>query len=169
MTVSNTAPAGSFTEGLNANFGANAGDAPNNAGGISLLAGGASNNGNMTVGLDTSTAGAKSGSVDVNYQSEGTGTSGLAASAAGSQTVNLTGTVVDQAVSVINTAQPIVLGNVREGAISPTASVSVTNQATGNLQAALNAEITGNAPITASGSFNLLDPGGTAPAACRSA
>ena len=49
----------------------------------------------------------------------------------------------------------------RVGAASPTAFVSVTNQATTPPQAALNASISGNAPITASGSFNLLDPGAT--------
>ena len=76
-------------------------------------------------------------------------------------TIQTSGTVVDQAVPVINTAQPIVLGNVREGATSPTAVVSVTNQATGNDQADLNAAITGNAPVTATGSFDQLGPGGT--------
>jgi hypothetical protein len=37
----------------------------------------------------------------------------------------------------------------------------VTNQATGGPQAALNASISAGAPLTASGSFNLLDPGQT--------
>jgi hypothetical protein len=294
LTVANTAPAGAFTEGLSASFDASTGDAVNNSGSISLLAGGASDNSALSVGVDTSAAGTRTGTITINYQTDGTGTSGLAAESVGSQaitvsgnvyqvaagnlnttslnfgvvqvgqtvtqnlsisniatglsgfvedlnaqfgtasgtgsnliigngaisgllagatdsssmvvsvntasagtidgaiavnyfsagtvggvgngldvlavgsqnfgvigTIDATGTVVDQAVPVINTAQPIVLGNVREGAASPTALVSVTNQATGNLQAALNAEITGNASITASGSFNLLLPGDT--------
>ncbi len=124
----------------------------------------------MVVSVNTASAGTIDGAIAVNYFSAGTvgGVgNGLDVLAVGSQnfgvigTIDATGTVVDQAVPVINTAQPIVLGNVREGAASPTALVSVTNQATGNLQAALNAEITGNASITASGSFNLLLPGDT--------
>jgi len=54
---------------------------------------------------------------------------------------------------------PIALGNVRIGSASPTAFVSVTNQAGTPPQAALNATISGNAAVTASGAFNLLDPG----------
>jgi hypothetical protein len=69
--------------------------------------------------------------------------------------------------NVINTASPVInnspinLGNVRIGSASPTASVSVTNQATMAPQAALNATISGNAPVIASGAFNLLAPGAT--------
>jgi hypothetical protein len=294
LTVMNTAPAGAFTEGLNASFGANTGNATNNAGTISLLGGGASNSTSMSVGVDTSAAGARSGTVTLNYATDGTGTSGLAAASVGSQAINVSGNVyqvaqgqlnttslnfgtvqvgqlvsqalsisniatgpagfvedlnasfgatsgtgagqiigtgsisgltagstntssmvvsvntsiagtingaiavnyvsagavggvsnglgtlavgsdsfsvtgviqtggqvVDAANTVINTAQPIQLGNVRVGATSPTATVSVTNQATGNPQAALNASITGNAPVTATGSFTLLAPGAT--------
>ena len=47
----------------------------------------------MSVSLDTSSAGAKTGSVNINYVSDGAGTSGLAAIAAGSQTINLGGNV----------------------------------------------------------------------------
>jgi hypothetical protein len=69
--------------------------------------------------------------------------------------------------NVINTADPVInnssiaLGNVRIGAASPSAFVSLTNQAGTPPQAALNASIMGNAPITASGAFNLLAPGAT--------
>jgi hypothetical protein len=294
LTVSNTAPSGTFTEGLNVEFGANTGEAVNNAGTIGLLAGGNSDGTSMNVGVDTTAAGARTGSVTLNYETDGTGTSGLAAESVGSQTISVSGnvfqvaegnlnttslnfgvvqvgesvsqnlsisniatgpsgfvedlnaqfgaasgtgsnlisgsgtisgllaggtdttsmvvnvntasagtvngaiavdyfsagavngvsnglgtlavgsqdfgvtgtiqataTVVDQAAPVINTGQPILLGNVREGAVSPTAVVSVTNQATGNQQAALDATITGTAPITASGSFDDLGPGAT--------
>ncbi len=294
LTVTNTAPAGAFTEGLNASFGATTGQAVNNAGSIGLLAGGAANSTSMSVGVDTTAAGARSGSVTLNYVTDGTGTSGLAAESVGSQTISVSGNVyqvaagqlnttslnfgtvqvgqsvfqnlsisniatgpagfvedlnasfgatsglgagqiigtgsisgltaggtdassmvvsvntsiagtingaiavnyvsagavggvsnglgtlavgsdsfgvagviqtggqvVDAAAPVINTAQPIQLGNVRVGDLSLTAAVSVTNQATGNPQAALNASITGNAPVTATGSFTLLAPGAT--------
>lgn len=75
--------------------------------------------------------------------------------------IEAAGNVIDAASPLINTAQPIQLGNVRINTASPQALVSVTNQATGNSQAALNASISGNAAITASGSFNLLAPGAT--------
>ena len=65
VTVSNIAPAGAFTEGLNANFGLNTGAATNNGGTIASLPGGApgnpaaSNSTSMSVGLDTTAAGAR--------------------------------------------------------------------------------------------------------------
>ena len=290
LNVTNSAPTGAFTEGLNASFGANTGNATNNGASIGLLAGGASS-GSMAVGVNTATAGARSGTVTLNYISDGSGTSGLGQTAVGSQTITVSGNVyqlgagqivtaplnfgtvqVGQLVSqnlvirntatgaagfvedlnasfgaagdarisgsgalagilagasstaangtmtvsvntsaagainsgidvnfvsagavngasnglgtlgvgstnygvtgsiqanVINTASPVInnspinLGNVRVGDTSPTQFVSVTNQATVAPQAALNAAISGNAPITASGSFDLLGPGGT--------
>ncbi len=300
LTVSNTAPAGSFTEVLNASFGANTGFATNNGGSISgglnaggVAAGGPANTTAMSVGLDTSVAGARTGSVTLNYVSNGTGTSGLAPVGVGSQTINVSGNVYQAAIGQLNTpalnfgtvqvgqsvsqtlsisniatgaagfvedlnarfgvatgvgsslitgtgsisgllagatnasgmvvgvntsaagtvngaipvnfytagavngasnglgesavgsadfgvvgiiqaiaqvvdqARPVInnpvidLGNVRINTASPTQYVSVTNQATGNPQAALNASISAGAPVTASGSFNLLAPGGT--------
>jgi len=67
---------------------------------------------------------------------------------------------INAANPVINNS-PIALGSWRVGDALPTAFVYVTNQAITPPQAALNASISGNAPITASGSFNLLNPGGT--------
>ena len=296
LTVTNTAPGGVFTERLNASFTANTGDAINNLGTVSLLAAGASNNTNMSVGVNTATAGAKTGTMTIGFQSDGTGTSGLSAISAGSQVITVNGNVyqvaqgqlntaplnfgtvqvgqsvsqtlsisniatgangfvedlnatfgatsgtgaalisgtgslngvlagqtssgangtmtvnvntaaagtvngaiavnfitagavngvsnglgqagvgqasygvqgnINTVVNVINQASPLVntptinLGNVRVGAVSPTANVSITNVATVAPQAALNASISGNAPITATGSFNLLAPGAT--------
>jgi hypothetical protein len=291
LTVTNTAAAGSFTEKLNASFGANTGNATNTGGAVVLLAAGDPGSTAMSAGVDTTTAGAKAGSVTLNYQTDGNGSSGLAAASAGSQVINVSGNVyqlasgqintlplnfgtvqVGQAVSqvlsisntasgaagfvedlnavfgassgtgsslitgsgsisgllagatnasgmtvnvdtsaaatingtiavnfasagavagssnglgtfnlgsvdygvqgliqanVINAASPVInnspidLGNVRVGDSSPTALVSVTNQATSAPQAALNATISGNGPISAGGSFNLLNPGST--------
>jgi len=291
LTITNTAPGGVFSEGLNASFASVTGNAISNGGSISLLAGGASNNTAMRVGIDSSSAGARTGSVTLALASDGSGTSGLPLLALAPQTVAVSGNVyqiaqgqlntaplnfgvvqVGQSVSqtlsisniatgpagfvedlnarfgassglgserisgngsisgllaggtnasgmtvhvdtssagnvngqiaidffsaggvngtsnglgelgigsasygvngsiqatVINTANPVInnspinLGNVRVGDASPTQFVSVTNQATATPQAALNATISGNAPITASGAFNLLAPGGT--------
>lgn len=88
LTVANTAAAGSFTEGLNASFGSTAGSAVTNAGTISLLAGGANNSSAMSVGVNTATAGAKSGTVAVNFVSDGSASSGLGLTALGQQTVD---------------------------------------------------------------------------------
>jgi len=297
LTVNNTAPVGSFTEVLNASFGANTGAATNNAGSISGglgaggVAGGGANSTALSVGVDTTSAGAKSGTVTVNYQSNGAGSSGLSSIGVGSQVISVSGNVYQAAVGQLNTAplnfgtvqvgqtvsqalsisnvatgptgfvedlnarfgstqgtganliqgtgsisglvaggtntngmtvtvntaaagsvsgsiavnfftagavngtsnglgeaqvgstnygvvgtisaqvvdqaKPVInnptidLGSVRIGTSSPTAFVSLTNQATGNPQAALNASISASAPITASGAFTLLAPGGT--------
>jgi hypothetical protein len=173
LSISNVAvgPAG-FVEDLNASFGAASGTGSGlilGAGSISGLVAGATNAANMVVSVNTAAAGTVSGSIAVNFFSAGTvgGVSnGLGVLGVGSVdygvsgVIEAVGQVVDVAVPVINNA-PIDLGAVRVGAVSPSALVSVTNQATGNAQAALNASIVGNAPVTAAGSFNLLAPGAT--------
>jgi hypothetical protein len=174
LSISNVAsgPAG-FVEDLNASFGASSGTGAGQifgTGSITGLAAGGTNASNMVVNVDTSTAGTINGAIAVNFfsagavggVSNGLGVIGVGSASYGvSGTIETTGQVINPANPVINTAQPIQLGNVRLGAVSPTAFVSVTNQATMPPQAALNASISGNAPITASGSFNLLAPGET--------
>ena len=172
LAIQNTATGASgFVEDLNASFGASSGTGAariTGSGSVNGLAAGSTSNG-LTVGVNTSSAGTVNGSIAVNFFSAGAvgGVSnGLGVLSVGSSGYGVTGTiqgtanVVDQASPVINNS-PIALGNVRIGSASPSATVSVTNQATGNQQAALNASISGNAPITASGSFNLLNPGST--------
>ena len=162
------AGAAGFVEDLNAAFGTSSDARITGAGSLSgILAGTASTgaNGAMTVGVNTSAAGVVNGSIRLNFTSAGAvagvnnnlGTLGVGFAdhaVAGSIVAN----VIDTANPLINSG-PINLGNVRIGAASPSALVSVTNVASGNSQAALNATIVGNAPITASGSFNLLLPG----------
>ena len=171
ITNSATGPAG-FVEDLNVSFGSATGTGSsliNGSGSISGLQAGATNNSAMTVSVNTSAAGTVAGNIAVNYFSAGAvgGVSnGLGTLAVGSSQFGVNGNiqavanVVDQALPVVNTAS-VNLGNVRQNATSPTAFVSVTNQATGNQQAALNATITGNGPVTANGAFNLLAPGAT--------
>jgi hypothetical protein len=174
LSISNVATgAAGFVEDLNASFGASTGTGAgliSGTGSISGLLAGATNASSMVVSVNTSAAATVNGAIAVNFVSAGAvnGTSnGLGALSVGSANFGVTGViqtggqVVDAAAPLINTAQPIQLGNVRVGAASPTAAVSVTNQATGNSQAALNASISGNAPITATGSFDLLAPGAT--------
>jgi hypothetical protein len=122
----------------------------------------------MTVTVTAAQAGALNSGIAVNYFSAGTvgGVSnGLGVLGVGSETFAVNGSI-GAIGNVINQASPLVnnpavdLGAVRVGAASPTASISVTNVATSAPQAALNAGITSNgAPVTASGSFNMLAPG----------
>jgi hypothetical protein len=166
LTISNTAPSGSFTEGLNASFGANSGDAINNAGSISLLAGGGVNNASMSVGVNTATAGAKSGTVTLNYVSDGEGTSGLGQTNLPSQTVNVSGNVYRLANGTLNT--PSVNLAARVGDASPTAAISISNSSPDVFTEGLNASIGGTAaPFTSSGSISNLAAQGTAASALQ--
>ena len=171
LSISNVAAGpGGFVEDLNASFGATSGTGAgliSGTGSISGLLAGGTNATGMTVNVNTAAAGTVDGAIAVNFASAGAvggASNGLGTFDLGSVNYGVVGLI--QA-NVINTASPVInnspinLGNVRVGATSPTAFVSVTNQTTVAPQAALNASIVGNAPITASGSFNLLDPGAT--------
>ncbi len=138
-------------------------------GSITGLTAGNTNASSMTVNVNTNAAAAINGAIGLNFFTAGAvnGVSnGLGELGVGSAdfgvvgTIQTAGQVVDQAKPVINTPS-INLGSVRINTTSPTQFASVTNQATGNPQAALNASISAVAPITASGSFTLLAPGGT--------
>ena len=157
LTIQNLAANDGYSEKLNASFGTTTGAATNNSGVVGLLAAGGSNNANMAVGLDTSSAGAKSGTVAVNYQSDGSGTSGLSAIGAGGQTVIITGAAYRLASASAATPNPVSFGNVRIGTATDQA-LSITNTAVNDgysekLNASLGGATTG---VSASGSFNLL-------------
>ena len=169
LTVANTAPTGAFSEALNATFSGVSGPVTNNGGSVTNLLAGGTNGTAMSVGVDTTTAGAKGGSVTLNYQTDGTGpngNSGLAAIAAGSQTINVSGNVYRLATGQLNTA-PLNFGTVQVGqAVSQTLSIS--NIATGpaGFVEDLNARFgtasgTGAAQILGSGSISGLLAGAT--------
>ncbi|MBK9571448.1 MAG: choice-of-anchor D domain-containing protein [Rhodoferax sp.] len=176
LTIRNTATGASgFVEDLNASFGSASGTGAGLISGSGSLNGilagtnSTAGNGVMTVAVNTAAAGNVAGSIGVNYFTAGAvnGVSnGLGTAAAGSEAYGVNG-LIQAAANVINQANPVInnssinLGNVRIGSASPSAFVSVTNQATIAPQAALNASISGNALITGSGSFNLLAPGAT--------
>lgn len=101
LTVLNNAPTGNYTEHLDASFGTNVDGARNNGGSISLLKAGSTSTA-MAVGVDTSSAGAKSGSVVLNYTSNGTGTSELGNTNVGSQTIKVSGNVYQSAAASNN-------------------------------------------------------------------
>jgi hypothetical protein len=133
LTIQNVAVNDGFSEKLNAGFGATS-DAriTKNGGSISLLTAGATNSTNMKVGLNTASSGVVNGTVTVNLQSDGTGTSGLGTTNLASQNVAVSGTisaiVANLADPVINNAQPINLGKFREGQLAQT-NLSITNNA----------------------------------------
>ena len=95
LTVSNTATTDGYSEKLDASFGTATGGITTN--GVASLIDAGSNSSAMSVGIDTTTAGAKSGNVDVNFNSNGTGTSGLATISSGFQNVSVSGDVYNYA------------------------------------------------------------------------
>ena len=76
LTLSNQAANDGFSESLTANFSGTAGDATA-AGSIDLLSPGAVDSASLVVGVDTSSAGAKSGTAVIDFVSDGSGSSGL--------------------------------------------------------------------------------------------
>jgi hypothetical protein len=161
LTIANTAPAGSFTEGLNAAFGTFTGAALTNGGAVNLLAGGTSNSNTMSVRLDGSTAGAKSGTVQIVLNSDGTGTSGLGITALPSQTINVSGNFYNLAVGSA-TPTPVVIANQRVGG-SASQLLTVSNTAAaGSFSEALNASFsaTADAATHNGGSVGNLIAGG---------
>ena len=105
LTVANSAPASSYSEGLNATFGA-AGGGMTGVGLLVNLAGGDSNSAVMSVMLDTSSAGGKHGSAVVNFVSNGAN-SGLGDTDRGSQLVTMDADVYDHGVASFDAAEPL--------------------------------------------------------------
>lgn len=128
LTVSNIAPVGSYTERLDARFGMNGGSTSNNGGAINRLAAGSSNSTAMGVGVDTTTAGAKSGSVTLDYLSDGNGTSGLGKTRLASDYINVSGNVYQPASASV--AKAVDFGIVHVGDAA-SRNVAVTNTAPG--------------------------------------
>jgi hypothetical protein len=95
LGVTNTAPAGAYSEALDAAITSSSGDATHNSGSFNLLAAGATDNTSLLVGITTATTGAKSGEVIYSRTSDGTGTSGLANTALADANVVVVGTVWD--------------------------------------------------------------------------
>ncbi|MQM29339.1 MAG: hypothetical protein CRU78_01825 [Candidatus Accumulibacter phosphatis] len=155
LTVQNTAAADGFSEKLNAGISSNG--APVTASGsVNLLAAQATNSSSLQVGIDTSSAGAKSGSATISYVSDGSGSSGLVAIAAGSQTINVSGDVYRLASA--NNLGAVAFGNVHVGDfVQQALSISNTALADG-FSEKLNASFgaSSDARITTSGSISQL-------------
>jgi hypothetical protein len=166
LTISNLAINDSLSEKLNANFGGVTDPNITRSGTVSLLAPGATNNTSMLVGLNTTTGGFVNGTVTVNLESDGTGTSGLGITALASQGVTVTGDVQGVVFRLAHATQhspePVNLGNVRIGAVA-TQVLTLGNDAPNDgFSEKLNASLGGaTGHATASGAFTLLAPGST--------
>lgn len=165
ITVTNAGPSGAFTEKLDASFGTNTGNALNNNGSVGLLAASASNNSALVASLNTTAAGARSGTVTVNYQSDGTGTSGLGTSGVGSQTISVSGNVYNLASSSTIGAINFGLHHVGDGVVTQNVSVSNT-AAAGLFSEGLDTTFgaftgAGGSRITTTGSVTNLAAGST--------
>jgi len=78
LTVTNGAAADGFSEKINARFGSLTGNVMTGGGSVALLAAGSSHSSALTLGLSTGgTAGLKTGTVNVLFESDGTGRAGL--------------------------------------------------------------------------------------------
>jgi hypothetical protein len=174
LTVSNSAAPGAFSEDLKATFGSNTGAAINSGGVVSSLVAGASNNSAMGVRVDTSSAGAKTGSVTLNYETLGTvnGVSnGLAVAGANApQTINVSGNVYQVASGALVSA-PLNFGTVQVGQVV-SQNLVVRNSASGpagfveDLNASFGAASgTGAGLISGSGSFSGIAAGNNSTAA----
>ncbi len=122
-TVNNTATNDGYSEGLTLAASGNAGGATTSGLAGLIAAGG---NQSITVGLGTIVAGANNGSFTLGYTTDGTGTSGLASAAAGSQLVNVTANGYRAAAASV-ASNSVDLGKFHVGASGLTGSTGVTN------------------------------------------
>lgn len=163
LVVSNDADADGFSENLDAVFTGSTGGAAG-SGTVSLLAAGANNTTALLVGLNTSTVGAKSGTVTVGLTSNGAATSLLGTTALASQVITVSAGSVFRLASPNVIAGPVIFGgNYRLGDVVASQALSLSNTAAADgfsekLDAAFSA-VTGGA--TGTGAISLLAAGGT--------
>ncbi len=162
ISITNTATNDGFSEKLDASFTGTTGNATA-SGFFNLLAPGATNNTSLLVGVDTSAAGARSGTATIGLVSDGTGTSGLTNSNLTSQTVNVSGNVYRLASPSTHSPEPVDFGVRHVNDSVSNVAVSLKNNAANDgFSESLNASIaTGTTGLTATGSFTGLAPGST--------
>ncbi len=160
LTIQNTAANNGFSEKLDASIGSATAGVTTNNGTISLLGPQATDSTSLHVGIDTTSAGAKSGTATIALDSNGLGTSGLGITNLASQTVNVSGAVYRLADPTLNTGAVTLAARV--GDVSPTAALSITNTSpdiyTEGLKVSSNAAPTG---FNASGAISNLGAGQT--------
>jgi hypothetical protein len=163
LSISNTTITNaSFQEGLNASVIGTTGGVTTNGGTITNLAAGAAASTAITVGINTSTAGNKSGTATLNLVSNGATTSGLGLTTLTPATVTVNGAAYDYANASVNPAV-IAFGNVHTGSTVAQQAVTVGNSTITNaaFQEGLNASfgILGAGITTNGGSITNLAAG----------
>ncbi|MCC6709278.1 MAG: choice-of-anchor D domain-containing protein, partial [Gammaproteobacteria bacterium] len=143
LSLTNDVPNDGFSERLDASIGGVTGTATSNGGSFSLLNAGATDSSSLAVGIDTASAGHKTGTATITLTSNGAGTSDLGSTALGAQTVNVSGDVFRLATASAHTPEPVVFANrhVGDGASQ---ALSLTNTAANDgFSERLNASIGG--------------------------
>lgn len=158
LSITNNAANDGFSERLNASIGSPTGNATTNAGSFSGLAPGSTNSTSLAVGVNTATAGAKSGTATISLTSTGVGTSGLANTALASQTVNVQAQVNNFAVA--NVAKLSGDGSFSMTGVDQfTLDLGTTFEGLADLSAELGVSNTAAAPADSlAGSFVLAAP-----------
>ena len=163
LSIANDVPNDSFSESLDASIESATGGVTTNGGSFSELAPGAVDSTSLSIGIDTATAGDKSGTASIVLTSNGAGASGLGLTQLASQTVNVIGSVFRLANPTPHVPGPVDFGIVHVGdAVQQALSLSndVPND---GFSERLNASIessTGDA-TTGAGSIDSLLPGAT--------
>ncbi|MCP4379475.1 MAG: choice-of-anchor D domain-containing protein, partial [bacterium] len=161
VSITNNAANDTFSENLNATTDGTTGGVMS-SGSFSGLGPEGTNSTDITVNINSSSAGDKSGTATIDFESDGDGINSLGQTTLGSQTVNVSGAVYRYAEASAHSPEPVVLGNVHVGDTSEQALTIGNTAATDGYSESMNASIgaaTGDA--TAAGSINLLAAGGS--------
>ena len=126
LSITNNVPEDGFSESLDASL-ANPTGGVTTSGSFAGLVPGATDNSNLAVGIDTNTAGNRSGTATIALTSNGTGNSGLGLTSLAGQTVNVTGSVYRLADASPHTPEPIDFGILHVGDPAPSQTLSITN------------------------------------------
>ena len=156
LSITNNAADDGFSENLNASVDAVSGGVAA-SGSFTGLGPQATNDTDITVGIDTSTAGNKTGDATIGLVSDGTGINSLGQTSLTSQTVDVSGNVFRLAEAGAHTPEPVVIADSHVGDTAQQA-LSITNTALADTYSeSLNASIGGDTgDVSSSGSFNLL-------------
>jgi hypothetical protein len=143
LVVTNDDPADEYSEGLRATLGTSSGGITAAGGPTGLIAAGESDTSSLSVDFSTAAAGVVSGTVGIDFSTDGTGTSGLAAADLGTSVIPISITVDNHAQATLEdlsgigtfsgngNAYTLDLGSVTEGSAPLSVSLGVLNSAVG--------------------------------------
>ena len=159
LTITNAAPAGPYTEALDASLGS-ATTGFTATGTITGLAGGATNTTALIVGESTTNAGTLSGTAVLTLASDGTGIDGSGITPLPPQTVTMNGAVYAYASPILSTGT-ISLGAARVGGVLSTGSLTVSNGTSASAyQESLLYGATGPGALTLTNASGTIAAGG---------